>query len=50
MIKSSVVKLLALLVVGLVFLSGCSTATAENTDTGEEKYRIGISQLTEHPA
>lgn len=44
-------KLMALALTGVMILSGCSSKDkpADNT-TGEEVYKIGISQLAEHPA
>lgn len=50
--KTKVSKLMALGLAGLLTLTGCSTGapTSGESNSGEEKYTIGISQLAEHPA
>ncbi|MBU5439176.1 ABC transporter substrate-binding protein [Tissierella sp. MSJ-40] len=49
--KSKVSSLIAMLIVGIMILSGCSSKESQANNTSDEKiYRIGISQLTEHPA
>lgn len=47
--KSVVSKLMLVLLVGALVLTGCSTEGSNSGDEGE-KYVIGISQLVEHPA
>src|SRR5690554_5872764 len=51
--KKKIVKLVSLLMTSMVMLAGCSSSN--NSDkgasaSGEDVYRIGISQLAEHPA
>lgn len=51
--KISVIKLVGLLLVGILALTGCGTkedAPSNSNASGETLYRIGISQLIEHPA
>lgn len=50
--KTKVSKLMALGLAGLLTLTGCSTGapTSGESNSGEGKYTIGISQLAEHPA
>jgi putative ABC transport system substrate-binding protein len=49
--KSKVSSLMAVLIAGMMILSGCSSKESQaNNTSGEKAYRIGISQLTEHPA
>lgn len=46
-------KLIALMMVGIMSLAGCSTGKANSSTeetSGEKVYKIGISQLAEHPA
>ena len=45
------IKLVSLLLLGLVILNGCTLKDNNTGNTsGENVYRIGISQLIEHPA
>lgn len=51
--KVKISKLVLLVVVGLVILSGCSSAkvaTDGDMQNGEPTFTIGISQLAKHPA
>lgn len=49
--KSKVSKLMALVVSGMVILSGCSQKADKVGAPSQEKvFKIGISQLAEHPA
>ena len=57
--KNKLSKLIALIVIGMLVLTGCGTGESESQDTSidtpdnspeEVVYKIGISQLTEHPA
>ena len=49
--KSKIISLMAVLIAGMMILSGCSSKESQaNNTSGEKIYRIGISQLTEHPA
>nr|WP_300004243.1 ABC transporter substrate-binding protein [Tissierella sp.] len=49
MIKKKIGKLVLVLMVGSVLLTGCSSKTKRDKTDGE-KFNIGISQLAEHPA
>lgn len=49
--KNKGIKLIILLVVGIMSLVGCSSSTGTTSNnSGEKVYKIGISQLAEHPA
>ncbi len=49
--KSKVSKLVSMAVVGMMILSGCNAKEAKVSNTQQEKtFRIGISQLADHPA
>ncbi|NLN15110.1 MAG: ABC transporter substrate-binding protein [Tissierellia bacterium] len=51
--KKKIVKLVSLLMTSMVMLAGCSSSNNSNkgaSASGEDVYRIGISQLAEHPA
>ncbi|WP_313756172.1 ABC transporter substrate-binding protein [Tissierella sp.] len=49
--KSKISKLVSLAVSGIVFLSGCNSNVSKPNSVSEEKiFRIGISQLADHPA
>lgn len=55
MTKKSLLAALALGAAGALALAGCSSpapspSTAPSEDAGSESYRIGISQLAQHPA
>ncbi|MGN9163769.1 ABC transporter substrate-binding protein [Tissierellaceae bacterium HCP3S3_D8] len=43
-------KMIALLLITSIALTGCSTAVNNNKDADKESLVIGISQLSEHPA
>ncbi len=43
-------KLMAVLLATMVLLSGCTTSSSNQNDSGERLYKIGIVQLAEHPA
>ena len=47
--NSKVSKLIVLLVISMMILSGCSKDSSQEA-VGENTYTIGISQLAEHPA
>lgn len=47
--KGRVSKLISVVMVGMLLLSGC-TSSGSKTSTGGKAYTIGISQLAEHPA
>ncbi len=49
--ESKVSKLMSLAVAGIMILSGCSSKEAKvSNSSGEKVYKIGISQLADHPA
>ncbi|WP_333638589.1 ABC transporter substrate-binding protein [Tissierella praeacuta] len=49
--KSKISKLVSLAVSGIVFLSGCNSNVNNPNSVSEEKiFKIGISQLADHPA
>ena len=49
--KSKISKLIAVVMVGIMVLTGCSTGSSQVTTTPDKKnYTIGISQLADHPA
>lgn len=50
--KNKSIKLIALTMVGMMSLLGCTKGEAANSSSasGEKVYKIGISQLAEHPA
>ncbi len=49
--KNKVGSLIAVVVASMVFLSGCSPKEIQGSNTsGEKVYKIGVSQLAEHPA
>lgn len=49
--KSKISKLVSLAVSGIVFLSGCNSNVNKPNSVSEEKiFKIGISQLADHPA
>jgi len=49
--KSKISKLVSLAVSGIVFLSGCNSNVSKPNSVSEEKiFKIGISQLADHPA
>ncbi|WP_313756171.1 ABC transporter substrate-binding protein [Tissierella sp.] len=49
--KSKISKLVSLAVSGIVLLSGCNSNVSKPNSVSEEKiFRIGISQLADHPA
>lgn len=49
--KRTMSKLMAVVLSGVVVLSGCSPKVNKVSNaSGEEKFRIGISQLADHPA
>ncbi|NLW21854.1 MAG: ABC transporter substrate-binding protein [Tissierellia bacterium] len=44
-------KIIALILIGILILAGCSSKDNQVNNTSEEKvFRIGINQLAEHPA
>lgn len=47
--KGKMVKLMALMVAGVLVLTGCSTGGSQ-ASSGENTLTIGISQLADHPA
>ncbi len=48
--KGKVSKLMALGLAGLVMLTGCTSSNNEVSAKGNKVFKIGISQLAEHPA
>lgn len=49
--KSKISKLISLALSGLLVLTGCSSGSVNTNKTSAEKqFKIGISQLAEHPA
>ena len=49
--KSKVSKLVSLVLVSVMFLSGCNANVSKPSNvSGEGVYKIGISQLADHPA
>lgn len=49
--KSKVSSLVAIILVSMIILSGCSSNNKQDRKVSEEKiFKIGISQLAEHPA
>lgn len=48
--KGRVSKLIALSLVGLMMLTGCTSNKNKVSAEGERQFTIGISQLAEHPA
>lgn len=48
--KGKMVKFMALAVVGLMVLTGCSTSGGKASASSGKSFTIGISQLAEHPA